>query len=124
MNIAARQRALAERYVSDVLLVTNGFAADPGDAAEDLRENAALLLGGGTGVSVHGADAEIDIEPASDPRVVAKLEQDQRLIEELIGIGEDCWPSSPAIRGSTTWCWTCASPARSSPPCRTTPSER
>src|SRR5688500_10884691 len=82
VNIAARQRALAERYVKDVLLVSNGLAADPSDAAEDLRENAELLLRGGTGVSVHGADAEIDVGPASDPRVVAKLQQDRRLIEE------------------------------------------
>jgi diguanylate cyclase (GGDEF)-like protein/PAS domain S-box-containing protein len=95
VNIAARQRALADRYVSDILLVTNGFAADPSDAAEDLRENAALLLGGGTGVSVHGADLEIDVEPASDPRVVAKLQQDQRLIEKLIGIGEDLLALEP-----------------------------
>ena len=95
VNIAARQRALADRYVSDILLVTNGFAADPSDAAEDLRENAALLLGGGTGVSVHGADLEIDVDPASDPRVIAKLQQDQRLIERLIGIGEDLLALEP-----------------------------
>ena len=95
VNIAARQRALADRYVSDILLVTNGFAADPSDAAEDLRENAALLLGGGTGVSVHGADLEIDVDPASDPRVIAKLQQDQRLIEKLIGIGEDLLALEP-----------------------------
>ena len=67
VNIAARQRALADRYVSDILLVTNGFAADPSDAAGDLRENAALLLGGGTGVSVHGADLEMDVDPPRDP---------------------------------------------------------
>ncbi len=95
VNIAARQRALADRYVSDILLVTNGFAADPSDAAEDLRENAALLLGGGTGISVHGADLEIDVDPASDPRVIAKLQQDQRLIEKLIGIGEDLLTLEP-----------------------------
>src|SRR5688500_14309416 len=95
VNIAARQRALADRYVSDILLVTNGFAADPSDAAGDLRENAALLLGGGTGVSVHGADLEIDVDPPSDPRVIAKLQQDQRLIEKLIGIGEDLLAREP-----------------------------
>jgi diguanylate cyclase (GGDEF)-like protein/PAS domain S-box-containing protein len=95
VNIAARQRALAERYVNDVLLVSNGFAADPSEAAEQLRENAELLIGGGTGISVHGADAEIDVDPAGDPRVVAKLEQDQRLIEELIGIGEDVLAREP-----------------------------
>ena len=81
VNIAARQRALANRYVSDVLLVTNGMKADPAEAAEELRENATLLLTGGTGVSVHGANAEISIRPVSNPSVVAKLEQDRRLIE-------------------------------------------
>ena len=98
VNIAARQRALADRYVSDVLLVKDGFAADPSDAAEDLRENAALLLDGGTGVSVHGADLEIDVDPASDPRVIAKLQQDQRLIEDLLGIGDDLLALEPGDR--------------------------
>jgi diguanylate cyclase (GGDEF)-like protein/PAS domain S-box-containing protein len=88
VNIAARQRALANRYVSDVLLVTSGLKADPAEAAEELRENATLLLNGGTAVSVHGADAEIDIRPVSNPSVVAKLKQDRRLIERLITVGE------------------------------------
>ena len=95
-----------------------------GDAAEDLRENAALLLGGGTGVSVHGADLEIDVDPASDP---ASSPSSSRISGSSRGSSvsaKTCWPSSPAIRGSTTWCWICASPARSSPPCRTTPSAR
>ena len=36
INIASRQRALAERYVKDVLLVTDGIQADPKDAADQL----------------------------------------------------------------------------------------
>jgi diguanylate cyclase (GGDEF)-like protein/PAS domain S-box-containing protein len=95
VNIAARQRALANRYVSDVLLVTSGLAADPAKEAEELRENATLLLAGGTGVSVHGADAEVSIRPVSDPRVVDKLRQDQRLIERLIGAGEELLALEP-----------------------------
>ena len=100
VNIAARQRALANRYVSDVLLVTSGMKADPAEAAEELRENATLLLNGGTAISVHGADAEISIRAVSNPSVVAKLEQDRRLIERLISVGEDLMvlePGDPAF---------------------------
>ena len=100
VNIAARQRALANRYVSDVLLVTSGMKADPAEAAEELRENATLLLNGGTAISVHGADAEIRIRPVSNPSVVAKLRQDRRLIERLITVGENLMtlePGDPAF---------------------------
>ena len=33
VNLAARQRALVERYTTDVLLKGNGFQADPEDSA-------------------------------------------------------------------------------------------
>ena len=100
VNIAARQRALAHRYVSNVLLVTNGLQADPAEIAEELRENATLLLKGGTGVSVHGADTQVSIRPVSDPSLVAKLRQDKRLIQRLITVGEDLMvlePRDPAF---------------------------
>jgi hypothetical protein len=37
VNVASRQRALAERYVKDVMLVVEGYTADPADAATQLR---------------------------------------------------------------------------------------
>ena len=90
INIAARQRALAERYVKDVVLVTDGIQADPLDDAEQLLTNAHALLVGGDVIAVHGADAEVVIPPGSDdPAVIAKLEQEQKLIERLTEIGHD-----------------------------------
>ncbi len=90
INIAARQRALAERYVKDVVLLTDGIQADPLDDAHQLLANADALLAGGHVIAVHGADAEIVIPTASeDLAVIAKLEQEQNLIERLTTIGHD-----------------------------------
>jgi diguanylate cyclase (GGDEF)-like protein/PAS domain S-box-containing protein len=98
VNIASRQRALAERYVKDVMLVVEGYQADPADDAAQLRANAEALLRGGEVVTVRGADEEITIEAIDDPTVVAKLELEQEVIEELIDIGDTLMlmdPSSP-----------------------------
>jgi diguanylate cyclase (GGDEF)-like protein/PAS domain S-box-containing protein len=101
INIASRQRALAERYVKDIAFVTKGIRADPLDDAAQLLTNADALLVGGDVIAVHGADAEVVIPSASDdPAVIAKLEQEQHLIERLIGTGQDVLrldPSNPAF---------------------------
>jgi diguanylate cyclase (GGDEF)-like protein/PAS domain S-box-containing protein len=97
INIAARQRALAERYVKDVVLVTDGIQADPSDDAGQLLANANALLVGGDVIAVHGADAEIVIPSASeDPAVIAKLEQEQILIERLTALGHDVMQLDPS----------------------------
>ena len=89
VNVAARQRALAERYEKDVILTTLGIQADPGADAEQLLANADALLHGGEVLAVQGADEEIQIRPASHDRlVVAKLEEENRLIQELITVGD------------------------------------
>jgi diguanylate cyclase (GGDEF)-like protein/PAS domain S-box-containing protein len=93
VNIAARQRALGERYQKDVVLVTQGVQADPDDDAAQLLSNADALLHGGDVVAVQGADEEVRIPPASsDPRVIAKLEEEQRLIQLLIAAGHRLEP--------------------------------
>jgi diguanylate cyclase (GGDEF)-like protein/PAS domain S-box-containing protein len=89
VNVASRQRALAERYVKDVLLVSHGLAADPADDAAQLVSNADALLRGGVVTAVRGVDEEVDIAPASnDPGIVAKLEQVRRLIDEMVDRGD------------------------------------
>jgi diguanylate cyclase (GGDEF)-like protein/PAS domain S-box-containing protein len=89
VNIAARQRALAERYVKDVLLRTQGAAADPEDDATQLRSNADALLDGGKVVAVQGADEDVHIQPASsDPLILLKLNEERRLIGQLLTIGD------------------------------------
>ncbi|MGH2635495.1 MAG: PAS domain S-box protein, partial [Actinomycetota bacterium] len=100
VNIASRQRALAERYVKDVMLVVEGYQADPADDIAQLRANAEALLHGGEVVTVRGAEEEITIEATDDPTVVAKLELEQEVIEELIDIGDALmlmYPSGPTF---------------------------
>ena len=85
VNVAARQRALAEGYVKDVILKSQRVQADPEGDAETLLTNAHALLNGGEVTAVQGADAEVQISVASaDPRVIDKLTEEQRLIESLI----------------------------------------
>src|SRR3954453_15152619 len=47
LQVAARQRAIAERYVNEVLLVSSGSKADPTGTATLLTQSADALLNGG-----------------------------------------------------------------------------
>jgi PAS domain S-box-containing protein len=85
---AARQRALVERYTMDVLLVVDGFDADPEDSGENMREPVDVLLDGGSVRAPQGGGARVEIPPARDWRVRRKLEQDRRLIDQLIRTGD------------------------------------
>jgi PAS domain S-box-containing protein len=85
---AARQRAFVERYTTDVLLVVDGFQADPEESAEDVREPVDVLLDGGSVRAPQGGGARVEIAPARDWRVRRKLEQDRRLIDDLIRTGD------------------------------------
>ncbi len=103
VNVAARQRALAERYQKDVVLQTQDVQADPADDAAQLLSNAEALLNGGDVLAVQGADQEVVIPPASDdPRVIAKLDEERRLIRLLIGSGDRLMslpPTDPQFQG-------------------------
>ena len=87
VNTATRQRALVERYTKDVLLVVDGFKADPEDSGEAMRQPVDVLLDGGSVRAPQGGGARVEIPPASNWRVRRKLEQDRRLIDELILTG-------------------------------------
>jgi len=87
LQIAARQRTLAERYVKEVLLVRSGVAADPAATATDLRESADALLDGGLAPAVNGDDDETVISGASDAAVRGELEQERRLVHDLTATG-------------------------------------
>ena len=99
VNVAARQRALSERYTKDVILRTQGIAADPQDDAEQLRANADALLHGGEVTAVQGADATVVMHGADDRLVIAKLDEEQRLIAKLLDAGDRLLPMSPATPG-------------------------
>jgi PAS domain S-box-containing protein len=85
---AARQRAFVERYTTDVLLVVDGFQADPEESGEDVRQPVDVLLDGGSVRAPQGGGRRVEIPPARDWRVRRKLEQDRRLIDELIRTGD------------------------------------
>ena len=88
VSVAARQRALVERYTTDVLLVVDGFKADPEDSAERVRQPVDVLLDGGSVRAPQGDGSRVEIPPARDWRVRLKLEQDRRLIDELVATGD------------------------------------
>jgi len=88
VNVAGRQRALAERYIKDILLEVDGLPADPAEDAAMLTQNAKALLDGGEVLAVQGADASVRISRVHDPKSRAKLRQAQVLIRKLLATGD------------------------------------
>jgi diguanylate cyclase (GGDEF)-like protein/PAS domain S-box-containing protein len=87
VEVAARQRTLAERYVKEVLLVQGGHRADPTAIGGLLSESADVLLDGGHVPPVEGDDDGTTLARQTDPLVRAQLEQERRLVEDLIATG-------------------------------------
>jgi diguanylate cyclase (GGDEF)-like protein/PAS domain S-box-containing protein len=87
IELAARQRTLAERYVKEVLLARSGVRADPANTAAILEESARALLDGGTAPAVWGDDDETRLAAARGPVVRAQLRQERRLVEDLVATG-------------------------------------
>ncbi|MCU1369756.1 MAG: hypothetical protein JWO77_950 [Ilumatobacteraceae bacterium] len=88
VQVAARQRTLAERYVQEVVLVLNGTQADPEALAEVLTASADALLDGGTAPAVNGDDDEVVLHPVTGAVVRAQLLQERRLVRDLVAYGE------------------------------------
>src|SRR5262245_43535875 len=100
INVAGRQRGLAERYEKDVILATHGVQTDPGDDEEQLQTNAEALLHGGEVIAVQGADDEVHRRPAGDdPLIVGKGAESQRLIGERVAAGNALSNLRPAEPG-------------------------
>jgi predicted nucleotide-binding protein (sugar kinase/HSP70/actin superfamily) len=59
VQVAARQRTLAERYVNEVLLASTGRRSDPAAIAQVLVKSAHVLLNGGVAPAVNGDDDEM-----------------------------------------------------------------
>jgi diguanylate cyclase (GGDEF)-like protein/PAS domain S-box-containing protein len=87
VEVAGRQRTLAERYVEQILLVRQGERADPATIAQNLRESGRVLLEGGTAPPVAGDDDEINLPAQSDRTARAQLEQERRLAHDLTAAG-------------------------------------
>jgi diguanylate cyclase (GGDEF)-like protein/PAS domain S-box-containing protein len=87
VEVAARQRTLAERYVSEVLLARRGARVDPGNTAAILARSADALLNGGTAPSVWGDDDETELTAATGGNVRGQLKQERRLVADLTATG-------------------------------------
>jgi hypothetical protein len=78
LQVAARQRTLAERYVTEVLLAKRGADANPGYVAALLDDSAKVLLEGGEAPAVNGDDDETELSAAAGAGVRAQLLQERR----------------------------------------------
>jgi diguanylate cyclase (GGDEF)-like protein/PAS domain S-box-containing protein len=87
VEVAARQRTLAERYVKEILLARAGARVDPRYTASVLARSADALLNGGTAPPVYGDDDETKISSAKGATVRAQLEQERRLVVDLTATG-------------------------------------
>ena len=88
VQVASRQRTLAERYVQEVLLTRAGIQSDPASIATLLSDSAQVLLDGGLAPGVNGDDDEVILPPASTSVVRAQLTQERLLVADLIATGE------------------------------------
>jgi diguanylate cyclase (GGDEF)-like protein/PAS domain S-box-containing protein len=87
VQVAARQRTLAERYVQEVLLTRTGARADPAYTATILRQSARALLDGGKAPAVNGDDDEVSLSASKGKLVRAQLKQARRLVMDLTATG-------------------------------------
>jgi len=87
LEVAARQRTLAERYVKDVLLVRAGVPANPAYIGALLENSSETLLNGGMAPAVNGDDDETKLSAATGGQIRAQLKQERRLIQDLTSTG-------------------------------------
>jgi diguanylate cyclase (GGDEF)-like protein/PAS domain S-box-containing protein len=87
VEIAARQRTLAERYVEELMLVRSGQPADPAHTASLLARSAHALLAGGAAPAVEGDDDESTLPRTTDPVVRGQLREEEKLVRDLTAAG-------------------------------------
>ena len=87
VEVAARQRTLAERYVKEVLLARSGARVDPANTASTLARSADALLEGGAAPAVWGDDDETRLTAAKGAIVRGQLKQERRLVADLTATG-------------------------------------
>ena len=98
VEVAGRQRTLAERYVNDVLLVRQGRPADPTYTAGILSSSVKALLNGGTAPAVNGDDDETTLPPATGKIERAQLRQEARLVHDLTATGSALLEHRPVAK--------------------------
>ena len=87
VEIAGRQRTLAERYVTQILLVRAGAQASPQRTGQLLTQSVNALLNGGTAPAVEGDDDEVALQPETDRHIRAEIVEQSKLIHDLIATG-------------------------------------
>jgi diguanylate cyclase (GGDEF)-like protein/PAS domain S-box-containing protein len=87
VEIAGRQRTLAERYVTQLLLLREGEQASPQRTGVLLTQSVNALLDGGTAPAVEGDDDDVVLQRETDPRIRAEIVEQQKLIHDLIANG-------------------------------------
>jgi diguanylate cyclase (GGDEF)-like protein/PAS domain S-box-containing protein len=87
VEVAARQRTLAERYLSEAMIVRAGGSADPAVIATVLEQSARALLEGGAAPAVNGDDDATSVPRAASPALRAQLEEELRLTADLRAAG-------------------------------------
>jgi diguanylate cyclase (GGDEF)-like protein/PAS domain S-box-containing protein len=87
VEIAGRQRTLAERYVTQLLLVREGAQASPQRTGVLLTQSVNALLNGGTAPAVEGDDDDVVLQRETDPHIRAEIGEQQKLIHDLITAG-------------------------------------
>lgn len=102
VEVAGRQRTLAERYAKEVLLVRTGQRADPALTASLLAASAHALLDGGTAPEVNGDDDATRVPPASGAVLRHQLEQAGRLVNDLGAFGSALLAHRPLARVPVT----------------------
>jgi diguanylate cyclase (GGDEF)-like protein/PAS domain S-box-containing protein len=88
IEVAARQRTLAERYLAEILLLREGRQANPAYTAGVLATSATALLEGGAVPAVNGDDDATSLPPAEGAVLRAQFSQEQRLVADLTSTGE------------------------------------
>jgi PAS domain S-box-containing protein len=88
LQVAARQRTLAERYTKEVLLARTGSPSAAGPVAHALKRSAAALLDGGVAPAVDGDDDGAELAPLRGSIARKQLHQEQRLIHDLVATGD------------------------------------
>ncbi|MGN6379311.1 MAG: putative bifunctional diguanylate cyclase/phosphodiesterase [Gaiellales bacterium] len=95
LEVAARQRTLAEQYVADVLLQRQGERSDPAATGVILTKSALALLNGGVAPQVNGNDDETALPAAQGAEVRAQLDQEWRLVGDLQSTGDALLTHNP-----------------------------
>ncbi|HLW94512.1 MAG TPA: ATP-binding protein, partial [Solirubrobacteraceae bacterium] len=87
VEVAGRQRTLAERYVKEVLLVRDGQQASPNVTGFALAASADALLDGGVAPEMAGDDDSTRVQAAVGPLIRHQLVEEEKIVHDLTAYG-------------------------------------